>query len=733
MALKRQITLRNVKGSALTYAEMDQNLSSFFYSASLSGNDLLLHYTGSAALNVPYTPTSITVPLTPIVASVQQLTVAGQNVGDVQYRVNNSTLGANTSFSWDTANNRLGVGTPSPAASLHVTQINSAVQSRLRISTEDSATSNKTAALDIYLGNNFIGSFGKTNASFSDIYTVVGDNTRNAFTTIGTTNVVQTNSTGVGIFASPNNALAVRGVIGVGSDTTSNQGLLGSIGTKVGVGSLPANSTTTGLLVESPNATGTVVSGGHVVVGINTTGTNSKYAFSVIAGAGGVYNTPVLTVTADGKIGINKANPVQALDVVGNTTMTGNINIDGTATVVTTTNSQGLNVKALTVTNTGLVQYATNLMPLGGIIMWGGSVSAIPSGWRLCDGGAVVNGVSIPDLRERFIVGAGGDNGTVRTYQYDRSGATYNDYTFMYYGSLVTNYNQKVNTNSISDNYSEYGSNDAGQVALFGQPTGAYFMYNTDGNYFYYIDYDGKIKKGNAIDVGIRYSTTTTTVNNTTQAQPTDWTGDKYFQPIYGYMNQYGFYHVYQKRYETNGSTPVTTSTTSGYWYWIFDKRAQNYSLVRGIFNGDASIDTLASGVIYKTGMAEGHNYTPFQKYKNPGVPDNDPNYNYQPTEMSGKRIDIGGIVWPYAQGYSVGDKGGFNDIQLTQHTMPQHSHVTARWSGNRGKYDGTGTYIADGLVTQNNTRLSSGVGADGFHENRPPYYALAFIIYTGI
>jgi len=42
--VQRQITLRNVKGSALTYAEMDKNLSSFFYSASLSGTDLLLHY-----------------------------------------------------------------------------------------------------------------------------------------------------------------------------------------------------------------------------------------------------------------------------------------------------------------------------------------------------------------------------------------------------------------------------------------------------------------------------------------------------------------------------------------------------------------------------------------------------------------------------------------------------------------------------------------------------------------
>ena len=42
------------------------------------------------------------------------------------------------------------------------------------------------------------------------------------------------------------------------------------------------------------------------------------------------------------------------------------------------------------------------LVPIGGIIMWSGSVATIPSSWRLCNG---QNGT--PNLQDRFVVGAG--------------------------------------------------------------------------------------------------------------------------------------------------------------------------------------------------------------------------------------------------------------------------------------------------------------------------------------
>ena len=48
------------------------------------------------------------------------------------------------------------------------------------------------------------------------------------------------------------------------------------------------------------------------------------------------------------------------------------------------------------------VAQAVYAVPSGGIIIWSGSQASIPTGWLLCNGSS-----STPDLRDRFIVGAG--------------------------------------------------------------------------------------------------------------------------------------------------------------------------------------------------------------------------------------------------------------------------------------------------------------------------------------
>jgi microcystin-dependent protein len=53
---------------------------------------------------------------------------------------------------------------------------------------------------------------------------------------------------------------------------------------------------------------------------------------------------------------------------------------------------------------------APSQIPSGVIVMWSGAVNAVPNGWVLCNG---QNGT--PDLRDRFIVGAGGGYGAGAT------------------------------------------------------------------------------------------------------------------------------------------------------------------------------------------------------------------------------------------------------------------------------------------------------------------------------
>jgi hypothetical protein len=78
-------------------------------------------------------------------------------------------------------------------------------------------------------------------------------------------------------------------------------------------------------------------------------------------------------------VGIGKTNPTTSLDVSGSINASGKIKENN-----------------------------NELLPLGSIMLWSGSIETIPGGWILCDGN---NGT--PDMRNRFVVGASDDSGGV--------------------------------------------------------------------------------------------------------------------------------------------------------------------------------------------------------------------------------------------------------------------------------------------------------------------------------
>ncbi|MDP2941049.1 MAG: hypothetical protein Q8N85_02180 [Candidatus Omnitrophota bacterium] len=77
-------------------------------------------------------------------------------------------------------------------------------------------------------------------------------------------------------------------------------------------------------------------------------------------------------------------------------------------------------------------------------------------------------------------------------------------------------------------------------------------------------------------------------------------------------------------------------------------------------------------------------------------------------------------------QGYDVGATGGEARHTLTTEEMPAHSHTYSKAHGDQGHAGGSGT---SGQTVANSTDSTSSTGGGQLHENRPPYYALAYIM----
>tara|TARA_B110000977_G_scaffold31713_1_gene42052 strand:- start:1980 stop:2720 length:741 start_codon:yes stop_codon:yes gene_type:complete len=100
---------------------------------------------------------------------------------------------------------------------------------------------------------------------------------------------------------------------------------------------------------------------------------------------------------------------------------------------------------------------ATGGIPSGGIIMWSGSVGSIPTGWVLCNGSS-----GSPDLRNRFVVGAGSSyavNATGGTDSVSLSTANLPAHSHSFSGSGTTD----TAGNHRHDNVAKPLINDAGR------------------------------------------------------------------------------------------------------------------------------------------------------------------------------------------------------------------------------------------------------------------------------
>lgn len=94
------------------------------------------------------------------------------------------------------------------------------------------------------------------------------------------------------------------------------------------------------------------------------------------------------------------SNPIYGHVTTASFTTVTTVHITATASLTSSLSSFGLSI----ISNNAdpLPRGLGRFVPVGGIIAWSGLITAIPTGWALCNGN---NGT--PDLRNRFIVGAG--------------------------------------------------------------------------------------------------------------------------------------------------------------------------------------------------------------------------------------------------------------------------------------------------------------------------------------
>ena len=157
----------------------------------------------------------------------------------------------------------------------------------------------------------------------------------------------------------------------------------------------------TGQLNVLNNITANLI--GDVTGNASTATTATNLSRSIIAGAG---------LTGGGLLNADRTLTVNGAINGGIQVNASSIQVDGT--VVRTTGTQSIGgVKTFTntilssnITASGIVTASTfvgnGTIPIGGIIMWSGTIANIPSGWALCNGAN-----NTPNLRDRFIVGAG--------------------------------------------------------------------------------------------------------------------------------------------------------------------------------------------------------------------------------------------------------------------------------------------------------------------------------------
>jgi hypothetical protein len=145
--------------------------------------------------------------------------------------------------------------------------------------------------------------------------------------------------------------------------------------------------------------------------------------------------------------------------------------------------------------------------PAGGIIMWSGTIATIPSGWALCNG---ANGT--PDLRDRFIVGAGnsyavgatGGSANAIVVSHTHTASTNTTGTHTHYIMEGAGYSYSYASTGVPDQSLSNGLNDGGASSYLmsgpntttGQPKANMGLTSNNGSHSHTVTVDSTGSSG---------------------------------------------------------------------------------------------------------------------------------------------------------------------------------------------------------------------------------------------
>jgi len=136
-----------------------------------------------------------------------------------------------------------------------------------------------------------------------------------------------------------------------------------------------------------------------------------------------------------------------------------------TGTPAASTASAGTSTTQIATTafvTTAIAAATAALIPSGMIMIWSGSVGSIPTGWTLCNGSN-----STPDLRDKFVIGAGS------TYAVGGTGGSANAIVVSHTHTATVSTTSLTGTaTAISETWSGYGSATGVFSKLFGYNAG---------------------------------------------------------------------------------------------------------------------------------------------------------------------------------------------------------------------------------------------------------------------